>query len=150
MEVIDMIASVADAMVVIEECDAEIERLKTKIAELEGKVKVTSASALELFKTQFCGAHQEDVASLTFDAFVTKENTIGCAWCLADRLERVTDALCDVVNQECTQPDGTLNSFCISSSADSMRLLSDLGLLVIDKEHGRNVIGHWRIEGCEE
>ncbi len=49
----------------------------------------------------------------------------------------------EIVSQNCTCQDGTLDSMAISTNAQAMRFLAEKGLLVIEKEFGRRVIGKW-------
>ena len=63
-----------------------------------------------------------------------------------EELEKVTKeelvlALHDVIWQACGDDDGSVDSRAISTYAEAMRLLARLGLLEIESEYGRRVIG---------
>jgi hypothetical protein len=61
------------------------------------------------------------------------------------RVERddLLDTLEDVINQACWIDGGGLDSSALSAYADGMRLLAKHNRLVIEREYGRRVIGHW-------
>jgi hypothetical protein len=60
-------------------------------------------------------------------------------------LNEALDTLEDVITQACwTEEDGLLDSRALSAYARGMRLLAKHGLLVIEEEHGRRVIGQLR------
>ena len=61
-----------------------------------------------------------------------------------NELKGLIEDLADVVNQACLDPDSkTLDSERLGAYADGMRRLERYGLLEIDREMGRRVIGHW-------
>lgn len=49
----------------------------------------------------------------------------------------------EFVAQNCTMRDGKLDSMALSINARTMRFLAERGEIVIEKEFGRRVIGHW-------
>jgi hypothetical protein len=62
---------------------------------------------------------------------------------LIDWLDTAIEELEDMVAQNCTMSDRTLDSCALSSHADAMHFLADMGKLVITAEAGRRVIGKW-------
>lgn len=60
----------------------------------------------------------------------------------ADEIERLRELVLDLTAQACER-DGELDSMAISTYADAMRYLADLGWVTIDKQAGRRVIGRW-------
>ncbi len=48
----------------------------------------------------------------------------------------------EIVSQNCTCSDG-LDGMAISTNAEAMRFLADKGIITIEKEYGRRVIGKW-------
>ena len=68
-----------------------------------------------------------------------------------DLLDSLTEDLVDMVVSNCMAADKTLDSFAVSSNADAMRLLADLGKIDITHDHGRRVLARWpdiRQEAC--
>ena len=61
----------------------------------------------------------------------------------SDRERDLLVILADVVNQGCHVDAGVVDSMALSAYADAMRVLADYGVLIIDHEAGRRVIGHW-------
>ena len=66
--------------------------------------------------------------------------------------EELLEALMDVVNQACGQsdyageePDYWLDSGCLSSYADAIRLLEKHGKVTIEKQYGRAVVARWTL-----
>ena len=57
----------------------------------------------------------------------------------------VLEALVDTIGQACTFKDGKLDSQGLHAFADAIRLLAAHGHVVIEREHGRRVIAHWRV-----
>lgn len=53
------------------------------------------------------------------------------------------ETLADVTNQACRMDDGILDSMALSANAGAMRVLAEHGVIVIDEEYGRRVIGHY-------
>lgn len=53
------------------------------------------------------------------------------------------ETLTDVTNQACRMSDGTLDSMALSANASAMHTLADHGVIVIDADYGRRVIGHY-------
>ena len=62
---------------------------------------------------------------------------------LRDQIDLALEVIEDMVAQNCTMRDSTLDSCAITAHADAMRFLADLGKLTITAEEGRRVIGHW-------
>jgi hypothetical protein len=58
-------------------------------------------------------------------------------------IDLLTEELEDMVAQNCTMSDRTLDSCALSSHAASMRLLADLGKIVITHDQGRRVLAKW-------
>jgi hypothetical protein len=58
-------------------------------------------------------------------------------------IDLLTEELEDMVAQNCTMSDRTLDSCALSSHAGSMRLLADLGKIEITHDQGRRVLGRW-------
>lgn len=52
----------------------------------------------------------------------------------------------------CTEKDGSkiLDSCAVSSRADAMRFLAERGLIIIEKEAGRRIIGKWAEQAKEK
>jgi hypothetical protein len=59
-------------------------------------------------------------------------------------IDLLTEELKDMVAQNCTMSDRTLDSCALSSHAGSMRLLADLGKIEITHDQGRRVLGRWK------
>lgn len=57
--------------------------------------------------------------------------------------KELKEHLIDITNQSCLGQDGKLDSMALSTNADAMRLLAKYGEIIIEKEYGRRVIGHW-------
>lgn len=53
------------------------------------------------------------------------------------------EARMDLVAQNCTIQDGSLDSMAITANAIAMRFLAKHDKIIIEKEYGRRVIGHW-------
>jgi hypothetical protein len=53
---------------------------------------------------------------------------------------RCRKLLFDVVFQACGQPDGTLDSYALTSYAEAIRVLVDFGYARIETDTGRRVI----------
>jgi len=59
---------------------------------------------------------------------------------LKEQLDLANSLLLDVIIQATTY-DGELDSMALTSYADAMRYLGKIGLIKIDREFGRRVIG---------
>ncbi len=57
--------------------------------------------------------------------------------------EEYLEDLADSVAQGCQQPDGTLDSACLSTWAYGIRKLAEFGRVRIVREYGRGVIAEW-------
>jgi hypothetical protein len=68
---------------------------------------------------------------------------------LREENDRLRAVLIEVVNQACSQEDGTLDSGAHRDYADALRLLADLGEVEITRDVGRRVIGRWKDEASE-
>jgi hypothetical protein len=66
-----------------------------------------------------------------------------------DTIDKLTEALADMVAQHCRCADGRLDSMAESGPADAMRTLAIMGKLKITAEHGRRVIGEWIKEAAK-
>jgi hypothetical protein len=57
--------------------------------------------------------------------------------------EELLETLVEVVNQTCTDDDGSVSSLCLSAYADAIELLARLGRVEITQRAGRGVKGRW-------
>jgi hypothetical protein len=62
---------------------------------------------------------------------------------ILELIDRLSEDLTDMVAQNCAAADRSLDSFAISSNADAMRLLAELGKIEITHDRGRRVIARW-------
>ena len=51
-----------------------------------------------------------------------------------------------MVAQHCFCSDGELESMSLSANAEAMRLLAEMGRMEIIQEHGRRVIGKFKLK----
>lgn len=71
--------------------------------------------------------------------------------------EKYKELLIDYVEQNCTvsrsmrgkDDEDELDSMAISSNADAMRELAEMGLITIRTEYGRRVLGKWNHEALK-
>jgi len=57
--------------------------------------------------------------------------------------EEIIELNKEIVSQNCAMQDGSLDSMAITTNALAMRFLAEKGIIIIEKEYGRRVIGRW-------
>lgn len=77
------------------------------------------------------------------DGKPTVEMTREVLGALVAAYEETIQVLGEVVNQACSTSDGQVDSCALSAYADGIRHLADLGLIEIEVDVLRRVVGRW-------
>jgi len=127
-----------------ENIEKKFEELLNSLSEeerknLEQRLEGLDERTRDFFKTYV-------VIAKEFEEFEKQEKDTILEHLNQEELEKITKeelvlVLHDVIWQACGEDDGAVDSRALSAYAGAMRLLARLGLLEIESEYGRRVIG---------